>query len=367
MTPLHKQIIVIGGGIHGLSVALALAERGAKVLLLEKNPKLFMGTSGATHNRSHLGYHYPRSVEVALECKNGLAVFKKKYPEVFVQPKEGYYVIAKEGSQTSVEEYVEFCRKINIPSAMKWPAEHLLFRETISASIFSPEPVFNTELLVKILEAKCATLGVKIRKGAEVIQGSKNSSGQFKVIARERGKQITYLAAVVINSTYAYANNILKVFGMEKHMIKYRLQTTEVVVVKSDIPVPPLTIMDGPFMSIMVYVGHPQHYLVYDVEHSVAKEYQGYIFDDSKTYPSNWEKMKIKGRKYFPFIDRLEYVRSLWGSRPIPVNGAVQARNTRLVRYPDSLGFYSLLEGKFISAPFVAEQLVKMIREDNFI
>lgn len=367
MTSTNKQIVVIGGGIHGLSVALALAEKSARVLLLEKNPKLFMGTSGATHNRSHLGYHYPKSVEVALECQNGLALFKKKYPEVLVQPKEGYYVIAKEGSQTSVEEYIEFCRKINIPSEMKWPAKHLLFRESIGASIFSPEPVFDAEQLVKMLEVKCIALGVQIRKNAEVVGGGKNFNGQFEVIALEEGVQVTYLATVVINSTYAYANNILKVFGMEKYMTEYRLQTTEVVVVKSDIDLPPLTIMDGPFMSIMVYVGHPQQYLVYDVEHSVASEYRGYIFDNSKTFQSNWEKMKIKGRKYFPFIDQLEYVSSLWGSRPIPVNAGTQSRKTRLVRYHDYPGFYSLLEGKFISAPLMADQLVEMIKEDNFI
>ena len=364
---MSKQIAVIGGGIHGLSIALALAEKGAAVVLFEKAPKLFMGTSGATHNRAHMGYHYPKSVETALECQNGLELFKNKYPEVLHWPEEGYYVVAKDGSRTSVEDYIKFCQKINIPSEMKWPAEHLLFRESISASIFSPEPVFNTELLVKTLEEKCLTLGVKIKTDAEVIGGEKNLGGQFKIITREGGMQVAYNATVVINATYAYANNILKVFGMEKYMTKYRLQTTEVVVVRSAINVPPLTIMDGPFMSIMVYVGNPQLYLVYDVEHSVAEEIHGHMFDDGKTFSSNWEKMKIKGRKYFPFIDQLEYVRSLWGSRPVPVDSALQSRKTRLVKYSDYPGFYSLLEGKFISAPFVAEQLVKMIREDNFL
>jgi D-amino-acid dehydrogenase len=51
--------IVIGGGIHGLSSAIALAKKGLEVSLIEKNSDLLMGTSGATHNRAHKGYHYP--------------------------------------------------------------------------------------------------------------------------------------------------------------------------------------------------------------------------------------------------------------------------------------------------------------------
>ena len=117
----------------------------------------------------------------------------------------------------------------------------------------------------------------------------------------------------------------------------------------------------------MPYVGHENHYLIYDVENSVVDEKEGYLYDDTKVYSSNYEKMVEKGHKYFPFMDELKYVGSLWGSRPIPVDSAVQSRTTRLKGYRSSPGFYSILEGKFISAPLIAEELKKKIQEDGFI
>ncbi|MCX6712933.1 MAG: FAD-dependent oxidoreductase, partial [Candidatus Vogelbacteria bacterium] len=67
-----EKAIVIGGGVHGITSAIALAEQGIAVVVLEKRDDLMHGTSGATHNRAHLGYHYPRSKETAIECIEGL-------------------------------------------------------------------------------------------------------------------------------------------------------------------------------------------------------------------------------------------------------------------------------------------------------
>ena len=84
------KALVIGGGIHGLTSAIALANSGVEVTLVEKNHELMKGTSGATHNRAHMGYHYPRSVETAIECLEGLNFFKNKYPESLFYPEEVY-------------------------------------------------------------------------------------------------------------------------------------------------------------------------------------------------------------------------------------------------------------------------------------
>jgi len=59
---------VIGGGIHGLTSAIALAKEGLEVTIFEKEKEILLGTSGSTHNRAHMGYHYPRSCETAIEC-----------------------------------------------------------------------------------------------------------------------------------------------------------------------------------------------------------------------------------------------------------------------------------------------------------
>ncbi len=358
---MKNNIIVIGGGIHGLTTAIALAESDANVTLLEKKQELFQGTSGSTHNRAHMGYHYPRSIETARECLMGLNFFKNRYPQVLFWPDEGYYIIEK-NSRTTKEEYIKFCKLHGIPCEIKWPSQDVLSREHISAPFLSPEPIFNTKILPKLLEKEAVEKGVVIKKNAGVIN-SKRKNNKYILTTSEK----SYLANVVINTTYAYTNNILKIFKLEDYMTKYRLQTTEVAVVKSYLDIPPLTIMDGPFMSIMPFAGYNNHYLIYDVENSIIEEKEGYFYDDSKKHSSNLEKMLEKGKKYFPFIDNLEFVKSLWGSRPIPVDSDIQSRRTRLQKYTSSPGFYSLLEGKFISALLMAQEIKNMLREDGYI
>jgi len=359
------DIIVIGGGIHGITVAIAAAEAGGRVTLIDKNLELLNGTSGSTHNRAHMGYHYPRSVETAHECQKGLESYQKHYPEALIYP-PGYYIIEKT-SNTTTTEYESFCTKMGIPSRIQWPSEEFLLRDRISAPFLVHEPIFNTVLLRAQLEKKYQRKGVAVKNDAEVVESSPRTSDLFSLTVREGQRLSTYQADVVINATYSYANNVLGVFHLHEHMTRYRMQVTEVVVAQSALDIPPLTIMDGPFMSIMPYGGHDTQFLVYDVEHSVADEKESYLHDDSRVYPSSWETMVQKGESYFPFMKELTYVESLWGSRPIPVDSATQSRKTRLVRYDSSPGFYSLLEGKFVSAPLVARDLVAMIKEDGFL
>ena len=52
------QVVIIGGGIGGCMAALALAQAGYQVLLLEKNADLLSGTSNMTPGRMGLGFHY---------------------------------------------------------------------------------------------------------------------------------------------------------------------------------------------------------------------------------------------------------------------------------------------------------------------
>src|SRR5271170_6191198 len=53
------QVAVIGGGVVGCAVAHALARRGGKALLLEAEPGLALGASGANSGILHTGFDSP--------------------------------------------------------------------------------------------------------------------------------------------------------------------------------------------------------------------------------------------------------------------------------------------------------------------
>jgi len=365
---MQSDVVIIGGGIHGLTSAIALAEDNVDVVLLEKNSELFKGTSGATHNRGHKGYHYPQSLKTARECEKGIRYFEENFAEALHWPKETYYLIAKEGSQSTEDEYEHFCRQHGIGYEIKWPAPDFILRDSVIRPFYVREPVYDTRRLCSILEKKAVDNGVRIKKDATVIGASRSDAGSYKIVTKEGNNQKEYSSKIVVNATYTCANNILKLFGLEKYMTKYRLQTTEIVVAKSRVTLPSLTIMDGPFITILPYAGQNNHVLVYDAVNSIVHEETGYFYDDKVTYPSNWAKMVEKGSKYFPFMRDLQYVSSLRGSRPIPVNlKEEQDRHTRLRRYNSMPGFYSILEGKFISAPFLAQELREEIEKGGLL
>ena len=77
--------------------------------------------------------------------------------------------------------------------------------------------------------------------------------------------------------------------------------------------------------------------------------------------PSNWGKMVEHGLKFFPFMKEFKFIKSLRGTRPIPLSESKDDRSTKIIDYPYMHGLYSIQEGKFISAPLIADKLVKRI------
>ena len=150
-------------------------------------------------------------------------------------------------------------------------------------------------------------------------------------------------------------------FGAEEKKTVCKFQLAEVAVVESSIKIPQLTVIDGPFATIYPYAGHTNKYLYYDVECSVNQETEGAMCPDFNPPISQWDKMKARGSKYYSFMDDLTYLKSNWATRPIPEEISNDARNTRVVKHDCLPCFYSIQEGKFISAPIIARDLTKEV------
>ena len=357
------KALVIGGGIHGVASALLLSKKGLGVTLLEKKEDLLCGVSGATHGRAHIGYHYPRSIETALECQQGLRYFQEYYPKALVYPSTGLYAIAKEESKTTVGGFKEFCRAMGLPilrPAYCAMEDGLLCMERLSACFTCFETVYDVQWMRARLWRELAEQDVRVETESEVAVVHKDD--RFTLITKELQR---HEADIVVNATYTETNRILKFFGQP--LIPYRLQTTEVVMVLGPDQfrdLPSMTILDGPFCSILPQPREQGIYLAYHVIHSVVNEECGVFYTPPSPKVSNWPEIQEGLAVFFPFAEDLTKVRSLWGSRPIPQDVEGDSRQTRVMSH--SRGLYSILEGKFISAFTAAEKVWKLIQEQWF-
>jgi hypothetical protein len=358
-----NRICIIGTGIHGMTSAIALAEAGFKVYVIDKNEDILQGTSGSTHNRAHVGYHYPRSIETAKECYEGLQYFKLKYPEALSYPKDVYYLIAK-NSKTTVNSFKQFCDDLSYPYEITLPSNEFLIKDNIENGFKVEEPVFNLFKLKEIFKKTAKEKNIEVYASTHFSYFDIKNN-EYEVTCNRLGDVTKIYVDYIINATYAYSNNILKILDLEEDITEYVLQYTEVAILKTKKYVPSLTVMDGPYVSLMPYANlEPNLYLLYDVINSVVEKEIGYYFKEKKI-ESNVKNMIKHCSSFFPF--ELEYVSSLYGSRPIPTNlleNKGDCRKTRIKCHKKYPRIYSILEGKFISAPLVAQNIVSLIQHN---
>eukprot|EP00887_Chlorella_sp_A99_P006022 scaffold27.g6022.t1 len=92
--PSGMRIAVIGGGWYGCHIGSELIRLGHEVVIYEKSPELFAGSSGYNQFRLHLGFHYPRSSKTRHQIVAAYERFLSKYPHLFFPVTTNVYGIS---------------------------------------------------------------------------------------------------------------------------------------------------------------------------------------------------------------------------------------------------------------------------------
>src|SRR3954454_420403 len=114
MSRIHDAV-VIGGGFYGCSLALYLAQRGYRVIVVEQEPQLLQRASYSNQARVHNGYHYPRSFMTAMRSVVNFPRFLSDFGECIHNSFEKLYAIAAIGSKVNAYQFEQFCRNIGSP------------------------------------------------------------------------------------------------------------------------------------------------------------------------------------------------------------------------------------------------------------
>jgi len=348
-----RNVLIIGAGIHGCFIAKSLKKYNVEIFLVDKNKGICQGTSASTHNRANRGFHYPRSLTTALECKNSYKYFEKNYSNL-LNRRQSLYCIEKK-SKVNFFKYKKFHKKLGLKYNIIQNSKFIK-NENLEAITSGEEGCYDHFKIVKLLKKEIKDKKINFFSNFLVKKISyKNKT--LKLIDK-KNRIISEKFDIIINTTYSNSNEILKVFKKEKQTIKYNHQITEVAVVKSNIKFPPITIMDGPFITIHPYQGVKNQFLLYDVERSIlSKNSKSLLAFKKKT---NFKIMKRKLSKYINFVNEMTYIKSLYGQRPVPINDKYADRSTKILKSEfENIKMYTFREGKYISAPYIADKFVK--------
>lgn len=273
-----KSVAVIGAGIFGCNVALAIANAGYKVVLLERLPAILMGTSKNNTNRVHQGFHYPRDIQTATECRDNYQRFELEFRDALLVDYPHIYCISEKNSLTSKEEFIKFCDLLGLSYSAVDLNRLSVKIDGCNYGISCSETIIDSDILRNILITKIKNnKNVKLLCNAEVIAIKKNTH-QYELSFHSESQSKQYYNAL-INCSYANINTLTEQLGYEVPDCQY--EYTVVPIIDLDIPPIAISIMDGPFLTLFPY-GKSKQFLLYHVVYSVIKT------EISKTLNRDW-------------------------------------------------------------------------------
>ncbi len=353
------DIIVVGGGFFGSSVALHYAERGKSVLLIEKEGSLMKRASLNNQARIHGGYHYPKSILTGLRSRENYRIFLDRFSNCIDNSFKKYYAISKRLSNVSSNQFLLFCQRIGAP-VKKAPDNILeLFNSVMIESVFEVEEcAFNAVLLAAEMNEAIESTQIETLLNTEVvsIRDSDLSLSINSDSAREiKGEQ-------VFLCTYADMNRVL--FASSLPMIPLRHELAEIALVTppSELEGIGVTVMCGPFFSLMPYPVRGLYsfsHVRYTPHFSWNEGYDSSKHPEiSRSGQTHFEFMLKDSLRYLPALKNTRHVDSLWEVKTVlPRNEGDDARPILFKRNHGLKNLHCIIGGKIDNVFDVIKQI----------
>ena len=322
-----KRIKIIGAGLFGCAIGYELDRLGHNVVILEKDSDIMLHASKQNHNRIHFGYHYPRSIETARQSLDGLLSFIINYRDAILSHFPNYYMVAKD-SNVSANDYLDFCDKVGINRTISYPNSNIVNRDLIDISLMTDEIVYDYDILKDIIKQRISNSNIDIRLNS-TFDGNTNDCDY------------------IINTSYANINNVNKLLGVPELDIK--LQDVVIPIFKMQHEPIGLTIMDGPYCSVMPKGKNKHEFLLYSVKHSLMKD--GKLDIDT---------IYTESEKYMPFLKNVERAGYWRTNRALPINDNDE-RLSEIFTYKEHPKVINVLSGKVSTCHQIGFEIGRMI------
>ncbi|MBJ2289910.1 FAD-dependent oxidoreductase [Pseudomonas sp. MF5691] len=366
-----QDAVVIGGGFYGAAIAIYLAkQRGFKrVVLVEREPALLMRASYNNQARVHNGYHYPRSFTTAYRSRVNLPKFVRDWPDAVKQDFTKIYAIARRNSKVTAKQFERFCRDIGADIQPANPALRALFEPRLIEDVFLVEEyAFDTTKLAGWAERELKNCAVQIRYETHVTAISKGPDSTLRTITETKGGVQELLSSrYVFNCTYSGLNQFKGDFPGVSTGLKQEITEMALVQIPSSLNGLGITVMDGPFFSMMPFPARELHTLshVRYTPHLHWTDQQG--IDPYEKLHNYEQKTRVDRMvrdvgRYIPDMLKAKYVESLFEVKTILVkNEGDDGRPILFERHDELPGCYSVLGGKIDNIYDVLEKLIEIL------
>lgn len=355
--------IIIGAGLYGLYSAWLCGKRGEHVAVLECDPAPFMRATYINQARVHMGYHYPRSLSTAEKSAGYFERFVADFQKCIHSEFKQIYATSARYSWTSASQFKKFCNAANI------------FCEEVAPSLYFKDKMCDGAFLTKEYTYDATILRNEMMQRIEKLSNVdilynidiKRITHDEHLFYIETDESV-FESPFVLNASYASVNQINKLAGFESYKIKYELCEIILCEVDDCLNNIGLTVMDGPFFSIMPFGKTGYHSLtsVTFTPHMTCKENLPFFSCQSKSKPnycspehlgncnlcvskpeSSWSYMSNLAHKYMLDKYHFNYKESLFSMKPIlRVSEIDDSRPTVIKQMCSTPKFVSVLSGK---------------------
>lgn len=361
------RVGIVGCGIFGSEIAIALSQSGFSVTVIESKKEILQGASGNNLNRVHIGFHYPRDLETAKQAYQCYDEFKRKYSSCVSTNFLNSYFIANTGSLTSANSFFEFCKRLGAPHKIIKSKDFPLLITSADNGIICEESVYDFNSMRKLIYEKFTEQRVQLISGNGVVHISKKDDSYSLELSD--GNIIS--VDIVVNTSYADINRLANQIGVKLNEMQY--EYTVIPIIEAAIPRVGVTIMDGPFTSILPR-GTSGEFLLYHVDHSVLTREVGCQVASDWLSPETGPFYKINKQEYFSKMIELcsQFIPDLKSAKlcgflegPRIVQSRKESTDARpsVIKFHNNNSYISILSGKVDSSIWASKNIQTKLLE----
>jgi len=242
--PSRAELVIVGGGVMGASIAFHLAEAGVKnIVLLEQN-ELGSGSTCKAAGGVRAQFSDAVNIQLGLRSLEAFARFPERPGQDIDFRKVGYlFLLSRQDDVRTFEQSIALQNSLGVPSRLIDPAEAkrlspLIVTDDVIAAAWSPEDGLATPEAVVYGYAKGARkLGVHVATQCTVT-GIDRAGDRIRAVRTSHG---TIETSTVICTAGAWSRAIGEMAGVDLPVTPYRRQVlfTEAM---PNLPPMPMTI-----------------------------------------------------------------------------------------------------------------------------